>query len=63
MGTKSPFQHAASMVAKVEGKKSQVKIGDVREIFKVMVRLERECTDNGEQGPITILAKAAAKKK
>lgn len=32
----------ASMIAKREGKKSQVKIGDVREILKIMLEVNRE---------------------
>lgn len=32
----------ASIVAKREGKKSQVKIGDVREVLKILVELEAE---------------------
>lgn len=32
----------ASIIAKREGKKSQVKIGDIREILKILVELEAE---------------------
>lgn len=32
----------ASVIAKREGKKSQVKVGDVREILRILVDLEQE---------------------
>jgi hypothetical protein len=32
----------ASMIAKKEGKKSQARIGDIREILKLLVQIEEE---------------------
>lgn len=36
------FQQIASMIAKLEGKKSQSRIGDIREILKHLITLEAE---------------------
>lgn len=36
------IQQLASEIARLEGKKSQVKIGDVREVLRVMIDLEIE---------------------
>ncbi len=36
------FQKLASAIAKREGKKSQVRIGDIREILKILVELDVE---------------------
>lgn len=38
----------ASEIAKREGKKSQVKIGDIREILKIIVKLQIEWIDADE---------------
>jgi hypothetical protein len=32
----------ASIIAKIEGKKSQARIGDIREILRILVDIERE---------------------
>ena len=34
------FQKIASLIAKKEGKKSQARIGDIREILKILVELD-----------------------
>lgn len=44
-----------SVVAKTEGKKSQAKMGDVREIFGIMADLEEETG-----GDVTLLLQAYA---
>jgi hypothetical protein len=36
------FQKLCSAIAKIEGKKSQVKIGDIREIVSTMAKLMAE---------------------
>lgn len=40
------IQTLASLVAKAEGKKSQVKIGDVREVLRVLRDLCRDSSEN-----------------
>lgn len=37
--TKEKMNKYASMIAKLEGKKSQVKIGDIREILKIFMNI------------------------
>lgn len=48
------FQKIASEIAKREGKRSQAKIGDIREILKVLVQWEPEF-DGSVDGPIAAL--------
>jgi len=59
------LQRLASLIAKREGKKSQARIGDIREILKIIVTLSAQsATDDGtDQGsdPITALVEAAGK--
>jgi len=43
----------ASRVANLEGKKSQVKIGDIREILKILVQIEDEKSRNDEMGDVS----------
>lgn len=38
----------ASMIAKREGKKSQARIGDIREILKLIVEIQAELLDSDE---------------
>jgi hypothetical protein len=45
----------ASKLAKLEGGKSQARIGDLRQILKLLVQLEAEAQVNGEGGPIDSL--------
>ena len=45
----------ASLVANREGKKSQVKIGDVREVFRILQELSAESFFYDSEGPIDIL--------
>jgi len=55
----------ASAIAKLEGKKSEVSIGDVREILKIIVKLQSDC-DVYETSPACLIADAGeylAKKK
>jgi hypothetical protein len=54
----------ASLIAKREGKKSQVKIGDVREILRIIVEIEGEDLYGGGDGsgmPLEILTEATNK--
>lgn len=41
------FHKLASIIAKREGKKSQARIGDIREILKILVQLEKEYLSEG----------------
>lgn len=50
------LQKLASAIAKREGKKSQARIGDIREILKIVVAMEVEGL-----GPIDSLDEAAEK--
>lgn len=47
----------ASQLAKREGKKSQARIGDIRELLKLIVQLEIEHFDEDAQqdGPLIVL--------
>lgn len=57
------WKQVASVIAKAEGKKSQVKIGDVREILAALVDLQAMCMKNEESGPADlILSRASAVK-
>jgi hypothetical protein len=54
----------ASLVAKREGKKSQARIGDIREILKILAEIDAEIIASGQPGPRVSdsIAAAAAKK-
>jgi hypothetical protein len=63
------LRQLASKIAKAEGKKSQVAIGNIREILKALINIEAELIVNGEDakgGALYLLAteieKLAAKK-
>ena len=51
----------ASLIAKTEGKKSQAKIGDIREILKILVEIEMMAVslDNLETKPSVVIHWAA----
>jgi hypothetical protein len=63
------IQKLASEVAKREGGKSNVKIGDVREILRILCEMECECQINDtltgiwNHSPTDIICEAASKKK
>lgn len=52
-----------SKIAKREGKKSQVKIGDIREIVSIIEELEAEYEGQLAGSPLALLAKGSGKKK
>lgn len=52
----------ASAIAKLEGKKSQARIGDIREILKIIVLMEVDVMENGGDSVLYILRVAAEKK-
>ncbi len=54
----------ASEIAKREGKKSQARIGDIREILKIIVEMDAEMSVNFKMknGPIEALIQAAFKR-
>ena len=58
------FQKIASQIALREGRKSQARIGDIREILKVLVDWEAEIlfADPSAEGPIFALASLADKR-
>lgn len=45
----------ASILAKREGKKSSVRIGDIREILRLLIELDVEALRKGEPGPLNAL--------
>lgn len=51
----------ASLLAKREGKKSQVKIGDIREILRLLVELDAELFGEVEKGPLMVLEEDVTK--
>lgn len=58
------LQKLASAIAKREGKKSQARIGDIREILKIICTLDAEAglaTENQMSGPIVALIKSSEK--
>jgi hypothetical protein len=61
-------QRLASVIAKIEGKKSQAKIGDIREILKIIVSLEAanivllDAEGKAPVGPLYVLGVEAEKK-
>lgn len=48
-----------SEVMKREGGKSNLKIGDMREVFRILTELEDECARKKETGPAVLLIRAA----
>lgn len=53
----------ASLIAKREGKKSQARIGDIREILKILIQLEIEDileNPHSDDGPLFTLSYAAS---
>lgn len=63
------LRQLASTIAKLEGKKSQAAIGNIREILKVLISIEADLIVNGadaKDGALYLLAteiqKLAAKK-
>lgn len=42
------IQRLASLIAKAEGKKSKARIGDIREILKILVDIDSDYTFNGD---------------
>lgn len=46
-------QELAREIAKREGKKSQARIGDIREILKILVQIEDEKSRNDEMGDVS----------
>lgn len=55
-------QKLASMIAKLEGKKSQVRVADIREIIKILIKLENEAMENDTELVSSFIALEAAKK-
>lgn len=49
------LQQLASLIAKREGKKSQVKIGDVREVLRLICDIDVELSLQGKTGSIDAL--------
>jgi hypothetical protein len=56
------LQSLASVLAKREGKKSQARIGDIRELLSAIIQLEIEVRYVGGESPLDILCITAAKK-
>lgn len=61
------FQKLASLIAKREGKKSQARIGDIREILKILVEVDVEMRldierDIDERSPLNSLRARADEK-
>lgn len=52
----------ASEIAKREGGKSQVAIGDIREILSIISDIEVECREAGTEGPVSYFMEGALKK-
>lgn len=52
----------ASALAKAEGKKSQARIGDIRELLKLQIQMQVEAAKKLEAGPLDALSEAVAKK-
>jgi hypothetical protein len=54
----------ASLIAKREGKRSQARIGDIREILKIISVLEAEYVVSSwaDDGPLRVIGKSAEKK-
>lgn len=57
------IQQLASAIAKREGKKSQARIGDIREILKIVCELDADAIeeDRDSKGPIACLCAQADK--
>lgn len=57
------IQKLASEIAKREGKKSQARIGDIREIIKTLCTLEAEMITSGSDavGPLDVIAEQSSK--
>jgi hypothetical protein len=49
-------------IAKREGKKSQVTIGNIREIIRIIEDIEVETMKKGIKGPLDVLDRGAARK-
>ena len=56
------MEKLASRIAKREGKRSQARIGDIREILKIIVEMQVEAVGNLAGGPIDALSERVAKK-
>lgn len=54
------WKQLAGLATKLEGKKSQVKIGDAREFLAVLVKLERQAIAEGDPNPPSKLLSARA---
>ena len=57
------FQKIASTLAKREGKKSQARIGDIRELLKSLVDWSSETIDNTEDPLAYLCERAGAKER
>ncbi len=53
----------ASLIAKKEGKKSQARISDIREILSILITIEAEHSVNGGPSSFECLFKMLSKKK
>lgn len=53
------WKNLASVLAKQEGKKSQVKVGNIREIMARLVDIQKQCQKDGEVGPAELIASRA----
>jgi hypothetical protein len=68
-GNEMNLRKICSVIAKVEGKKSQVKIGDVREIMKFLIAYEaavdivNKQSKRKQRGPCTVIQMEANKLK
>lgn len=55
------MNHIASAIAKLEGKKNQVSIGNIREVLKVLVHLCAEQKEDGSTDALDVLFNAILK--
>lgn len=53
--------HLASVIAKMEGKKSQATIGDIREILKILIALDAASFMSHKKSVLIMLRKEALK--
>lgn len=52
----------ASLIAELEGGKSESRIGDIRQILKLVVDMDAKATRMGMRAPLTMLRKIAINK-
>jgi predicted transcriptional regulator len=54
-------QALSSLIARIEGGKSEIKIGDIRQAIKILRNLDRFATLEGLRSPLTMLRKQVLK--